>query len=341
MPEAASDRGFYVTAPLLWPMLLGLGSLGLDVPALVARVGLSMDALRDPDTRLRPEQGIELVRLAIDASGDENLGLHLAQLYEPGVFGVIDHLAHSARTLREAIELLCRYERIHQNGMRTELKVRGSRAYLSNIMLHPYPLPRQVSENSLANLLVIGHKLTGIDYAPLDVWFAHPAPADTRELERFFRCPLHWEAAHDAICIPAELLDAELRKPNPGVFNALEQHARELLAKLSVEGSFRDRVRERMCVELPRGSASLEGLAASLGTSARTLQRRLRDEGTSHGELLEELRRQLAEEYLQRSGLGTEDVAVMLGFSDSRAFRRAFKSWTGMSPMEFRTQHKR
>jgi AraC-like DNA-binding protein len=322
-------------------MVLGLGTLGVDVPALLRRVGLSLEALQDPDARFSPEQGLELVHLAIEAGGGDNLGLRLAELYEPGVFGVLDHLAHSARTLREAIELLCRYERIHQNGMRTELQVRGPRAFISHTMLHPYPLPRQVSESTLANLTAIGRKLTGIDYAPLDVWFAHPAPADTREHERFFRCRLHWEAAHDALCIPAELLDTPLRKPNTRLVHVLEQHARELLQKLSIEGSFRDRVRERMCIELPRGSASLESLAAALGMSARTLQRRLRSEGTSHAALLEELRRKLAEEYLQRSGLGTEDVAVMLGFSDSRAFRRAFKSWTGQSPIEFRTQTKR
>jgi AraC-like DNA-binding protein len=304
-------------------MVLGLGTLGVDVPALLRRVGLSLEALQDPDARFSPEQGLELVHLAIEAGGGDNLGLRLAELYEPGVFGVLDHLAHSARTLREAIELLCRYERIHQNGMRTELQVRGPRAFISHTMT------------------AIGRKLTGIDYAPLDVWFAHPAPADTREHERFFRCRLHWEAAHDALCIPAELLDTPLRKPNTRLVHVLEQHARELLQKLSIEGSFRDRVRERMCIELPRGSASLESLAAALGMSARTLQRRLRSEGTSHAALLEELRRKLAEEYLQRSGLGTEDVAVMLGFSDSRAFRRAFKSWTGQSPIEFRTQTKR
>lgn len=317
-------------------MVLGLGALGIDVEALLQRVGLSMDALRDPDARFSPEQGLLLVQLAIEASHDDNLGLHLAQLYEPGVFGVLDYLAASARTLREAVELLCRYERIHQNGMRTDLAIDGERATLTHVMLHPFALPRQVSENTLANLLVIGRKLTGVDYAPLEISIAHPPPRDTRELERFFRCPMHWNAPHDVLCIATSLLDTPLRKPNPGLTHALEQHAHELLAKLSVEGSFRDRVRERLYADLPSGHVSLEAVARALHMTQRTLQRRLRDEGTTHAELLDELRRGLAEDYLQRSGLGTEDLAVMLGFSDSRAFRRAFKRWTGTSPAEFR-----
>jgi AraC-like DNA-binding protein len=322
-------------------MLMGLGALGFDVEVLLHKVGLSTDALRDPDARFNPELGLRLVQLAIELSGDDNLGLRLAQLYEPGAFGVLDYLAHSARDLREAVELLRRYERIHQNGMRTELSIEGERCNVTHVMLHPYALPRQVSENTLANLVAIGRKLTGVDYTPLEVAFAHPAPADTREHERFFRCPLRWQAEQDVLSIPASLLDTPLRKPNPGLTHALEQHARELLLKLSVDGSFSDRVREKICAELPRGRVSLDAIAESLRIAPRTLQRRLSDEGTSHATLLDELRRELAEGYLHRPELGTEDVAVLLGFSDSRAFRRAFKRWTGMSPADFRSGMRR
>jgi AraC-like DNA-binding protein len=336
LSPVSARSAYYVTAPLLWPLLLGLRVLGLDVDALALQVGLSTERLRDPDTRVPAEQGLELVAAAIAATGDDNLGLHLAELYEPGAFGVLDHLASSARTLRDAIDVLCRYERIHQNGMVTSLSVRGDKAVIDHAMLHPFAVPRQLSENTIANLVVIGRKLTGLDFAPSEVWLAHPPPRDTSAHARFFRCPIRWRAPSDALFIDARLLDAPLLKTNSRLAELLDGYARELLGKLSVRGSFCDRVRERICVELPRGDASLRRTASGLGLSPRTLQRRLRQEGTSHEVLLDELRSNLSQEYLRQPDLGTEDVALMLGFSDSRAFRRAFKRWAGMSPSEFR-----
>ena len=202
-------------------------------------------------------------------------------------------------------------------------------------------MPRQLSENTIANLLVIGRKLTGIDLTPSEVRFSHPAPNDVTEHTRFFRCPIRWRAASDALVLPADMLEAPLLMANAGLALVLDRYALELLDRLSVEGSFGDKVREGICVALPRGDASLEVVATKLGMSARTLQRRLSEEGTSHQSLLEELRRSLSEQYLGRPDLCTEDVALMLGFSDGRAFRRAFKRWTGVSPSEFRGRRMR
>lgn len=336
MSTRALERSFYVTAPLVWPLLMGLRVLGVDVDALLRESGLSIDKVRDPDARIDVEQGLRLVQLAVTASGDDNLGLHLAELYEPGTFGVVDHLAQSARTLREAIDVLCRYERIHQNGMQTSLRVEGDLAIVSHETLLPLKLPRALAENTLANLLVIGRKLTGVDYAPREVWFTHSAPRDVSEHDRLFRCLLRWNAPNDVLMIDAHLLETPLRHANPGVASALERHAMELLANMSVAGSVSDQVREAIYRGLPRGTPSLRAIARELQVPARTLQRRLQDEGTSHEALLDQLRQTLAQQYLQRDDLGTEDVAVMLGFADSRGFRRAFKRWTGQTPIAFR-----
>ncbi len=319
-------------------MLMGLRVLNVDVDRVLEQVGLSNDAIRDPETRLSPEQALKLLTLAIEASGDDNLGLRLSQLYEPGAFGVIDFLGQSAKNLREAIDVLIRYERIHQNGMRTSLEVENGVACIKQVMLHPYPLPRTVSENSIGNLVVIAGKLTGVDFKPNEVWLAHDAPADTSMHEQVLRCPIRWNAPYDAVFFSAHFLEAPLLKTNPALASVLHGHAKTLLARLSVAGSVADRVRERIVAGLPRAEVSLERVARELEMSSRTLQRRLHEEGTSHEALLDELRHRLSLEYLEKPHLGSEDVALLLGFSDSRAFRRAFKRWTGLSPGSFRAQ---
>jgi AraC-like DNA-binding protein len=327
---------YYVTSPLLWPMVLGLKALGLDTDALLATTGVSQDLLKNPDSRFPAETGLRLLQAALDASGDENLGLRLSELYAPGVFTVLDYLAHSSDTLREAIERTCSYERIHQNGVRTTLEVEGARAMLKQQTLVPWPLPRQVSENSLANMLVIGRHLTGKALIPQAVWFTHPEPRDTREHKRLFGCPLRFNAEYDALVFDAAWLDLPLQNANRQLAETLERHARELLGKLSRGHQLSDRVRETVAARLPNGVISLDRIARALDIKPRTLQRRLREEGTSHEQLLEELRIELALRYLAEADLGIEDVALMLGFSDSRAFRRAFKRWRGVSPSEHR-----
>lgn len=309
----------------------------VDANALLDEVGIPRSIMHDADLRVSPERALALVRAAIARTGDENLGLHLAQLYQPGVFGTLDHLAHAARTLREAIEVLLRYERIHQNGMTTILEVSGDDALITHHMKHPYALPRQVSENMLANLIVIGRHLTGLELVPREVAIAHPQPADCREIDAFFGCPIRWNADCDQLVIDSALLSASLLKANPSLAVVLEHHARSLLARTE-HTALVAAVRDRIGAALATGDASVTRVSAALGQSARTMQRRLAEERTSFADLLDAVRKELAVEYIARKGTGIAEAALLLGFSDDRAFRRAFRRWTGESPAEFRAR---
>jgi len=90
--------------------------------------------------------------------------------------------------------------------------------------------------------------------------------------------------------------------------------------------------------ELNGGDASLVALAARIGMSERTLQRKLSGQGTSHQKLLDEMRRELALRYLRDPNIAICEAAYLLGFSESSAFHRAFKRWTGATPSEFRSR---
>jgi AraC-like DNA-binding protein len=96
-------------------------------------------------------------------------------------------------------------------------------------------------------------------------------------------------------------------------------------------------VRRTLWSELSERTPSLEGVARSLGVSARTLQRQLRQEGVSFAQLLAELRREMAPSLLQDGQYGVSEVAFLLGYEDPSAFRRAFQRWFGRSPRSFRS----
>jgi AraC-like DNA-binding protein len=102
------------------------------------------------------------------------------------------------------------------------------------------------------------------------------------------------------------------------------------------QDSLTRQVRGLLTEALKAGDPRLETLSQRLGLSARTLQRRLREEGTSHQDLLDEVRSELSRRYLLEPELAICEVAYLLGFSEPSAFHRAFRRWTGVTPKAFR-----
>jgi AraC-like DNA-binding protein len=117
----------------------------------------------------------------------------------------------------------------------------------------------------------------------------------------------------------------------------LDQLAAEALDALGPEGSFVDRVRRAIWSDLSGGHPCLAQTASTLGVSTRTLQRRLREEGTTFAALLDVFRREMSTRLLRDKSLAVYEVAFLLGYSDPSAFYRAFRRWQGASPYEFRT----
>jgi len=111
------------------------------------------------------------------------------------------------------------------------------------------------------------------------------------------------------------------------------QRAREAF---SSDPAFTALVRQRLAASMEGGVLGMAEVARSLGTSPRSLHRRLADEGTSFNDLLDEVRRQFAEQYLARPRPKIAEVAYLVGFNDPSAFFKAFRRWTGVTPSEYR-----
>jgi AraC-like DNA-binding protein len=332
--------GFRASAPLLWPLLTGLRAMGVNVEAVVARAGLSLEQLADPDTRIPIESAVD-VAVAADAEiGDDAFGLHLAEHYQPGVFGVLDYLAHSSHTLGDALRRLCRYNRLLQDAVETELHVDGAQAIIRQNSVGAWFPPPGVTENAIANLIVIGRKLSGTELTPLEVRFRHAEPTYSAEHRRIFRAPVLFDADWDGLILAVEALDLPLPNADPTLCDILDRHARQLLAELPRVALFSQRVQELVAERLKEGTPTAESIARALQMSERTLRRRLRDEQTSYERVLDELRRALATRYLDQSSLSTEEVTLLLGYSDVSAFRRAFRRWHGIAPAAYRRQRR-
>lgn len=325
---------------MLWPMLVALRAMDVDVEAICRRVGLSTVKLADPDARVAFESAIQLSVETADSIGDPAFGLHLAERYSPGVFGVLDYLAHSSSTLGEAITRLCRYNRLLQDAAETLLEIEAERAVVWQRVLGNVWLPPGVVENSMANLIVIGRQLTGTSLTPIEVLFRHPTPDYAAEHERIFQAPVRFEAERDAVVLRAQDLSLPLTNADPGLCSILDRHARTLLEGLPRVARFSTRVRELCAGMLKDGNATAQRAAQKLQMSERTLRRRLKEEGTTFDALLDELRRALTHHYLDYPNMSLEEIGLMVGYSEAGAFRRAFRRWYGMSPASYRRERK-
>ncbi len=132
-------------------------------------------------------------------------------------------------------------------------------------------------------------------------------------------------------------MEMTLPTANEALAQLHDRFAGEYLARFS-ESRVTHQARQVLCRLLPQGEPKRDSVAQLLHLSQRTLQRRLQEEGTSYQQLLDDTRRELAEQYLGQPNLTLLEVAYLLGFADPSNFFRAFRRWFDMTPGEYRAR---
>jgi AraC-like DNA-binding protein len=196
---------------------------------------------------------------------------------------------------------------------------------------------RPAVDARLAALLSACREMIGAPVTPLLVQLSYRQPADVKEYERFFGAPLEFGSLTSSFLLRSEDLARRLAVADTTLVGYLETLADQTLAGIGTERSLRERVRRALWSELSERTPTLDGVARSLGVSARTLQRQLRQEGVTFAKLLAELRREMAPSLLRDGQNSVSEVAFLLGYEDPSAFRRAFQRWFGRSPRSFRS----
>ena len=329
-----------LTVRALRPLLSGLETLGYDpLPFLHVR-GIDRDVLLDPDATVPMSACVGLLADGVRATGDDNLGLHVAERAELGSFDVHFYAMVSSPTLGAAFERVCRYQRLIHETSQVRLEASGDRAVLSHRLSGGLAAPRQTAELLLAAWVRTGRVATRTKWDPAEVRFAHRAPLDSREHERFFGAPPRFGAGENALVIPVALLDLPCRRTDPSLLSLLDRYAADRLGGLGAT-TFADRARGALSDKLQVGNLTARSVAAHLNVSVRTLHRALAAEGTSYRRLLDQLRLDIAERHLRDDRISVAEVAFLVGFSEISAFHRAFKRWTGRTPVTFRTEARR
>ncbi|MBH3427844.1 AraC family transcriptional regulator [Pseudomonas alkylphenolica] len=311
---------------------------GLDCRAMFKQLGLDFAALDDPDARFTQDSMTRLWQLAVDLSGNQAIGLNMARVVRPASFHVVGYALMSSRTLAEGFERLVRYQRIIAESSDLSFRLEPD-GYALILTVHGDHLPptRHSAEASLACALSLCSWLSGRLIQPRRVLIQGPQPADLTPYKVAFHAPLIFGAAHDALVFERADMEAPLPTANEAMATLHDRFAGEYLARFS-ESRVTHRARQVLCRVLPQGEPKREMVAQSLHMSQRTLQRRLQEEGTSFQTLLDDTRRELAEQYLAQPSMTLLETAYLLGFADPSNFFRAFRRWFAVTPGEYRAR---
>jgi AraC-like DNA-binding protein len=194
------------------------------------------------------------------------------------------------------------------------------------------PARRRALEDSRAAILVdLSRSSASGTLDPMQVEFTYPAPDDVKAYEDLFRCRVVFGAPQWRMSWRLADADRPFVASNRDLARA-NDHILDRAVKSLRPETLVERVKLEMIDELPSGRASADAIAQAMGMSGRSLQRRLAEEGSSYKDLLAEVRRDLARQYVEESETSVTDISFLLGFSDVSSFSRAFKRWFGVSP---------
>jgi len=311
--------------------------LGMDRDELLRVCGLTPEELEDPDARIPVARIVDLWRIVIERVHDPELGVRIGSGIKGPEMGIVGYAMHYSSTLGDALDRIARYCRIVNEAIQCTIESRDDDVV---VVLDAHPMLdalRHPIGARLSGVLNMSREITGKEITPVEVHFPSPQPSELALHRRFFRCPLMFEERRAELVLRKADLDLRVTNADERLCRYLDRLSAEALESLGEEKSFVDRVSQAIWSDLSGGHPCLHKTATALGMSTRTLQRRLREEGTTFAELLDALRREMSLRLLKDKSLAVYEVAFLLGYSEPSAFYRAFRRWRGASPYEFRT----
>jgi len=256
------------------------------------------------------------------------------RLEEYGAFGLA---WKTALTLRGSIERADRYALVLSRVSAYAFEAHADGGYMHLHRSGERHLGMRLSnEATIASILAIARQASSREVVPLEVHFKHGPPKRTQDHRSHFSCDVTFHSDRDAILFSRHVLEAPNKVGDPAVSRYFDTVLADRVSELGGEMALDSRVREVVSRRLSEGIPAVGDVASALGMSARTLQRRLSEQGRTYQDLVDGSRRELARRLLRDSRFSLIEVAFMTGFSSQSAFTRAFKRWEGATPRSYR-----
>jgi AraC-like DNA-binding protein len=309
---------------------------GIELEPLLDKAGLTQQQVEDVDTRISARYQINFLNLAANALQDEFLGFHLAQqLADPRRYELLYYIMASSATLGEGMQRLARYASMTNESVSLKYFEDKDIRMVTNYIAVARHLDRHQIEYWLTALIRISRKLTGYHVKPSRVRFVHRRTGNFSEFPAFVGCDIEFGAAVDEAVFPLSIVAMPIVSADPYLNKLLRVNSEEAFSRRPTKaGLFRTVVENAIAPLLPHGSATESEVASRCGLSRRAFVRRLTSENLTFSEVMHDLRRDLAMQYLADHSLSISQIAWLLGYQQVSAFTSEFKQWTGTMPRE-------
>jgi len=318
-----------------------LDAEGVDSKQVLIRAGLNPDHLYDPNARYSYPAVTHLWKMAAKVTGDPCIGFKAASYWHPTTLHALGYTWLASDSLGEALQRAARYVRIANTAMTAEFEETDSEYRFTMDLDKDWRGIQPADEAidaSVALVLDMCRHCYGTDLHPTLIEVSRPKISQcAKRYEQLFNSPVHYSSNRNAIYFNKADITQRLPTANAELARTNEKIIVDYLARLD-KNNITTQVKAKLLELLPSGHFTEETVIQSLHLSQRTLQRKLKEEGTSFKELLDETRRELAKEYVNDTSLSFSEITYLLGFSEQSNFTRAFKRWQGQSPSAFREQ---
>lgn len=324
-----------VYAPMLGTLWRALESYGIDpgeaIPEKYFRPGRTF---RFSD-RIRFQEYDEIQARVAALVQDPAFGIRSGQNMHPSHLGALGFAWLASSTLRTALKRGQRFTRMAHEQIEIRIDEQPGSIRVSYRMHKQPTRPRLVSDGQIAGVLTMCRVNFGNALEPVEVTLKRQRPADPTPWHDFFGPNILFGQESNSITFSAEDADRKLTSANAEMARLHEDVIRRYLLKMDRDNIV-NRTRLRIMEQLPSGGVTEEDTASALNVSTSTLKRRLREHGETFRSLLNQVRADLAQRYLENRDYTVTEIAFLLGYTDTSAFSRAFKTWFGHPPTQAR-----
>lgn len=306
--------------------------LGRDPDQLLLGAGLDAAALSDPENRLPYAAIVHLLGLAAERTGCGHFGLLAGRMFGLSELGLLGALVRNADTVGRALDSLTLHQHLNSEGGVAFLLRRGDYVDLGyGIYQRTGAGAAQMYDATLAAGMNFMTELAGPGWRPYEVLIPHARPDDLTQYRAFFKVVPTFDAELCALRFPA----SDLALPVPGANPELLRRA-QYLARRAGAPDFLQQVYRGLRLLMLENRHSGDDLAHLLSMHRRTLNRRLKAQGTTFQRVLDDVRFEVARDLLSNSHVPLDDIAATLGYAAVTPFMRTFRRWAGTTPGQWR-----
>ncbi|RZI44714.1 AraC family transcriptional regulator [Herbaspirillum sp. HC18] len=319
-----------------------LAEEGVTAEQVLTGSGIDASQVLAPATRVSVRQLLTVCGNVLRLSKDPGIAIKAGKRIHITHFGLYGYALLSSATPREAIEFAIKYRPLAATllGLRFNETADEAVWEFSDVLSlgTDSDLFRFVLEFQLGTLLSVHGDILGRQAAPLEIRVAYPAPPHADVYEELLGCPVLFGQERNEMRFSRAWLEQKLTFANPITSALVRATCDQLLTELKNSSGIAGEV-FNMLMAQPGRFPDVDTVANRLNMTSRTLRRKLQAQDTSYQNILTEVRKQLALDYLRKTRMSAEDIAAALGFSDAANFRHAFKKWTGKTPSELRAEN--